>query len=320
MTRIAQKLFLLALLAAAAMAASAADFPSKPVRLIVPYPPGGALDIEARLIAAKLRDTWNQPIVVENRPGASGALGVDHVAKSAPDGHTLVLNALQMVMTPHLQKTPFDLARDLVGVIKFADVYYVLAVSPKTGVSSLRELVERAKKEPGRLNYGSGGNGGALHLYVELVKRAANINLTHIPYKGNAMAMQAMLAGEVDVIFDISSAIIPHAKSGKLRPLVVTGAKPLATLPNVPPLDSVYPGVSSDSWHGIFAPSATPKAIIDQIAADIRAAVLSPGVANRFRDAGLEPTGVGPEQFAAIVRRDYERWGQLIRENNIRSD
>jgi len=315
-----QRLFISLVLAAGVMAAAAADFPSKPVRLIVPYPPGGALDIEARLMGAKLRDNWRQPVIVENRPGASGALGVDYVAKSAPDGHTLVLNALQMVMTPHLQRTPFDLARDLVAVVKFAEVFYVMAVSPKTGVSSIGELVELARKEPGRLNYGSGGNGGALHLYVELVKRAANINLTHIPYKGNALAMQALLAGDVDVIFDISSAIIPLAKAGKVRTLMVTGAKPLENLPNVPPLDSVYPGLSSDSWHGIFAPAATPKAIVDQIASDVRAAVLSPDLSSRFRAMGLEATGDGPEQFGAIVRRDYERWGQLIRENNIRSD
>ena len=320
MARGAQRLIVSVMLATCVMAVAAADFPNKPVRLIVPYPPGGALDIEARLIAGKLRDTWRQPVIIENRAGASGALGVDYVAKSAPDGHTLVLNALQMVMTPHLQRTPFDLARDLVAVVKFAEVYYVLAVSPKIGASSIGELVELARKEPGRLNYGSGGNGGALHLYVELVKRAAKIDLTHIPYKGNALAMQALLAGDVDVIFDISSAIIPLAKAGKVRALMVTGAKPLESLPNVPPLDSVYPGLSSDSWHGLFASAATPRTIVDQIAADVRAAVQSPEVSSRFREMGLEATGDGPDQFGAIVRRDYERWGQLIRDNNIRSD
>ena len=320
MTRIAQRLFVSLLLAAAVINAAAADFPGKPVRLIVPFPPGGALDIEARLMAAKLRDTWRQPIIIENRAGASGAMGVDYVAKSPPDGHTLVLNALQMVMTPHLQKTPFDLARDLVAVVKFAETFYVMAVSPRTGISTIGELVERAKKEPGRLNYGSGGNGGALHLYVELVKRAAKIDLTHIPYKGNALAMQALFAGDVDVIFDISTSILPHVKSGRVRPLMVSGAKPIEALPNVPPLDSIYPGLISESWHGIFAPAATPAAIVEQIAADVRTAVMSPEVSSRFREVGLEPSGDGPEQFGATVRRDYEYWGQLIRDNKIRSD
>ena len=205
-------------------------------------------------------------------------------------------------------------------VVKFANVFYVLAVSPRIGVSTVGELIELAKKDPGRLNYGSGGNGGALHLYVELVKRAAKINLTHIPYKGNALAMQALLAGDVSVVFNISMAIIPLAKSGKVRPLLVTGAKPLQSLPNVPPLDSVFPGLSSDSWHGIFAPAATPKAIVDQIAADVSAVMLSPEVSNRFRQWGLEPTSVPAAEFAPIVRRDYEYWGQLIRDNKIRTD
>ena len=320
MARGAQWLIVSAVLAACVISAVAADFPNKPVRLIVPYPPGGALDIEARMMAGKLRDNWRQPVIIENRPGASGALGVDYVAKSAPDGHTLVLNALQMVMTPHLQKTPFDLGRDLVAVVKFAETFYVMAVSTRTGASSIAELVELAKKEPGRLNYGSGGNGGALHLYVELFKRAAKVDLTHIPYKGNALAMQALLAGDVDVIFDISISILPHIKSGKVRALTVTGAKPVETLPNVPPLDSLYPGLISESWHGIFAATATPKAIVDQIASDVRAAVMSPEVSVRFREAGLEPAGDGPEPFGAIVRRDYDYWGQLIRDNKIRSD
>ncbi len=320
MARIAQRLFVSLSLAVLAAAAGAADFPTKPVRLVVPYPPGGALDIEARLMSAKLHDIWRQPIIIENRAGASGAIGVDYVAKSAPDGHTLVLNALQMVMTPHLQKTPFDLARDLVAVVKFAETVYIMAVSPRTGIKTIGELVERAKKEPGRINYGSGGNGGALHLYVELVKRAANIDLTHIPYKGNALAMQALFAGDVNVIFDISTSIMPHVKSGKVWPLLVTGAKPMQALPNVPPLESVYPGLISESWHGIFAPSATPKPIIEQIAADVRATVMSPEVSARFRDAGLDPSGDGPEEFGKIVRRDYAYWGQLIRENNIHSD
>jgi len=301
-------------------AAVAADFPSKPVRLVVPFPPGGTLDLEARLIAAKLRDYWTQPIIVENRAGGNGAIGVDYVAKSAPDGHTMVLNASLIVTTPQVQRTPYDLNRDLVGVVQTAVLTFVLASSPKTGVSTVGELVELARKEPGRLNYASAGIGTGIHLYAELVKSAARINLTHIPYKGEGSAMQALLAGEVDMIFSTANAIVPLAKAGKLRALMVTGAKPLESLPNVPPMDSVYPGISMDPWHGIFAPSATPKAIVDQIAADVRAAILSPDLSSRFREMGLEPTVVASERFGEIVRRHYERWGQLIRENNIRAD
>ena len=316
-----QRLLVSLVLAAGVMAAAvAADFPSKPVRLVVPYPPGGALDLEARLIAAKLRENWSQPIIVENRAGASGAIGVDYVAKSAPDGHTLVINASLIVTMPHLQRTPYDLTRDLVGVVQTAGVTFVLAASPKTGVSTMGELIELAKKDPGRLNYASAGIGTGLHLYAELVKSAAKINLTHVPYKGEGPALQALLAGEVDLLFGTSITIIPFAKSGKVRTLMVGGAKRLEGLPNVPPIDTVYPGVSLDPWHGVFAPTATPRAIIDQIAADVRAAVLSPDVSSRFREMDFEPTGIPSERFGEIVRRDYERWGQLIRENNIRAD
>jgi len=316
----AQRLLVSLMLAAGVMAAAAADFPSKPVRLVVPAPPGGALDLEARLIAAKLRDNWSQPVIVENRTGANSAIGVDYVAKSAPDGHTLVLDASRIVVTPQLQRTPYDVTRDLVGVVQTAVTYLVLAASLKTGVSTIGELIELAKKDPSRLNYASAGNGSGQHLYIELVKRAAKINLTHVPYKGEGPALQALLAGEVDLLFGTSITIIPFAKSGKVRTLMVGGAKRLEGLPNVPPMDTVYPGVSIDTWHGIFAPAATPRAIVDQIAADVRAAVLSPDVSSRFREMDFEPTGIPSERFGEIVRRDYERWGQLIRENNIRAD
>jgi tripartite-type tricarboxylate transporter receptor subunit TctC len=320
MARTAQRLLVSLMLAAGVMAAAAADFPTKPVHLVVPFPPGGTLDVVARLIGAKLRDTWRQPIIVENRVGANGAIAVDYAAKSAPDGHTLVFNASLIVITPQLQRTPYDLIRDLVAVVQPEVIYFVLAASPKTGVSTVGELVGLAKKNPGRLNYASGGNGSGLHLYAELFKSAAKIDVTHVPYKGDAPALQALLAGEVDLIFTTTSAIIPLAKAGKVRALMVNGAKPLEGLPNVPPMDAVYPGVNIDSWHGIFAPTATPKAIVDQIAADVRAAVLSPELSGRIREMGFEPTGLPSERFGEIVRRDYERWGQLIRENNIRAD
>ena len=309
------------MLAAAVMAVpAAADFPSRPVHLVVPVPPGGTLDTAARLIAAKLHDNWRQPVIVENRAGAAGTIGVDYVAKSAPDGHTLVLNSMLIVTTPHLQRTPYDIIRDLVGAVQTVEVRYVLAASLKTGVSSVSELVALAKENPGRLNYSSAGNGSSTHLYTELVKRAANINLTHIPYKGDAPALQALLAGEVDLIFSTTGVLIPLAKAGKLRALMVTGAKPIESLPNVPLIDTVYPGLRIEGWQGIFAPAATPKTVVDQIAADVRAAVLSPDLSSRIREMGFEPTGVPSERFGDIVRRDYERWGQIIRDNNIRAD
>ena len=323
MSRIAKRLFVLLLLAAVAMAAAAADFPSRPVRLVVPFPPGGALDVVARLIAAKLPDTWHQPVIVENRAGAVGTIGVDYVAKSPPDGHAMVITAWSLIVaTPQIQRTPYDFARDLVAVVQTADLTYVLAASLGTGVSNISELIALAKKNPGQLNYASPGNGSGQHLYAELVKRAANIDVTHVPYKGEGPALQALLTGEVNLFFGTTGPLLPHVKAGKVRALLVTGTKPLEGFSNVPPMETVYPGMgmSMTGWHGIFAPAATPKPIVDQIASSVRAAVLSPDVSSRFRDMGFEATGITSERFGEIVLRDYERWGQLVRENNIRAD
>lgn len=321
MTRTAQKLLVSLVLALGFTAAApAADFPSRPVRLIVPFAPGGSLDVVARLIAAKLRDTWPQPVIVENRTGANGAIAVEHVARSAPDGHTLVLNATLILVTQLLQKTPYDALRDLVGVVQAATYTNVLAAHQKIDVSTIGELIELAKKQPGRLNYGSGGTGSGLHLYMELLKDAAKINITHVPYKGNGPASQALLAGEVDMVFADTVVIMPLVKSGKVRPLMVSGDKPYEGLPNVPPMGRVFPGLNIIGWQGIFAPAGTPKAIVDQIAADVRAAVLSPAVSGRLREMGFEPTGIASERFTEITRQDHERWAKLIRENNIRAD
>ena len=321
MARVAQRLFASLVLSLGVIAsAAAADFPAKPVRLIVTFSPGGTLDVLARIFAARLRDAWSQPVVVENRVGASGAIGVEHVVRSAPDGHTLLLNATLILITQQLQKTPYDVLRDLTGVIQTTVYLNALGAHPKIGVSTIGELIELAKKEPGRLNYGSGGNGSSLHLYMELLKSAAKIDIAHVPYKGSAPALQALLAGEVDLVFDTTQSMIPLAKSGKVRALMVTGTKPVESLPGVPPMDKVFPGLNIDGWHGIFAPAATPKAIVDQIAADVRAAVLSPALSSRLQEMGFEVTGLGPERFGAVVRSDNERGGKLIRENKIRAD
>ena len=302
-------------------AAVAADFPTKPVRLVVPFPPGGTLDVVGRLLAHQLQEGWGQPVIVENRGGAGSAIGVDYVAKSAPDGYTLVLNAATpMVTVVHLQKVPYDLTRDLVGVAQTSAIDYVLAVSPRSGVTTVAELVDLARRQPGKLNFSSAGNGSGMHMYMELAKNAAKVEVTHIPYKGNGPAMQAMLAGEVDLIFDTILSIIPLAKAGKVRPLMVSSAKPAPTLPGVPTMDSLYPGSSIAGWHGVFAAAATPKDVVEKTAEDIRKAVLSPELAGRLRELGFEPTGMGPERFNELIRRDSERWGKIIRDNKIRAE
>lgn len=312
--------FTVFILALAVVPLSAAEFPTKPVRLIVPFPPGGPLDIVGRLVARKLQDQWGQSVVVDNRGGASGTIGTDQLVKSPPDGYTLLINSTPIVATPHLQRLPYDTLRDIVGVSQLAEIEYVLVATPKSGISSVNELVDAAKKQPGKLNYSSAGNGSGQHLLVELIKGAAGISINHVPYKGAGPALQAVVAGEVDLMFDTSVGVIPQIRAGKVRPLLVTGAKPLEALPGVPPFESIFPGVGIDAWHGIFAPAATPAPVIQKLGEELRQAVLSPEVASRLRELGFQPTGLPFPRFNEIVARDLERWGKVIRDNNIKAD
>ncbi|HLQ01113.1 MAG TPA: tripartite tricarboxylate transporter substrate binding protein [Burkholderiales bacterium] len=294
-------------------------FPSKPVRLVVPFPPGGPLDIAGRLIGKELHDRWGQPVIVENKPGST--LGAEYVVNSAPDGYTLmIISSTPLVTLPHLQKVPYDVLKDLVGVTQTTLLTYALVVNPKTEIGSIDELIDRAKKQPGRLNYASAGNGSGQHLYVELLKNAADIDLTHVPYKGAAPALQAVLSGEPCMMLDVTVAVVPHVKSGKLRALMVTGAKPLEQLPGAVPFDSLFPGLGIPGWHGIFAPGGTPRPVLEKLADDIRHVLQMPVVANRFRELGVEPSGVSGDAFNEIVRRDYARWGEIIRTNELRAD
>jgi tripartite-type tricarboxylate transporter receptor subunit TctC len=299
--------------------ATAQEFPSKPVRLVVPFPPGGPLDIAGRLIGKELQERWGQPVVVENKPGST--IGPEYVVKSAPDGYTLmIISSTPLVTLPHLQQVPYDVLKDLVGVTQTTLLTYALVANPASGIASIQELIARAKKEPGRLNYASAGNGSGQHLYVELLKSAADINLTHVPYKGAAPALQAVLSGEPPIMLDVTVAVIPHVKAGKLRALMVTGGAPLEQLPGAIPFDSLFPGLGIPGWHGIFTAGGTPKPVLDKLATDIRSVLQIPAVANRFRELGVEPSGISGEDFNAIVRRDYAHWGEIISRNKLRAD
>jgi tripartite-type tricarboxylate transporter receptor subunit TctC len=241
--------------------------------------------------------------------------------KSQPDGYTLmIISSTPLVTLPHLQDVPYDVLKDLVGVTQTTLLTYALVVNPATGINSIEDLIAVARAGPGRLDYASAGNGSGQHLYVELLKHAAGISLVHVPYKGAAPALQAVLSGEPGIMLDVTVAVIPHVKSGKLRALMVTGAKPLEQLPGAVPFDSMFPGLGIPGWHGIFTTGGTPKPVLDKLAADIRVVLQLPAVANRFRELGVEPSGVSGDEFNAIVRRDYERWGEIIRANKLRAD
>lgn len=299
--------------------ALAQDFPAKPVHLVVPFPPGGPLDISGRLIGKELQERWGQPVVVENKPGST--IGPESVVKSAPDGYTLmIVSSTPLVTLPHLQEVPYDVLKDLVGVTQTTLLTYALVVNPASGITSIDDLIAKAKRSPGKLYYASAGNGSGQHLYMELLKSAAGIDLTHVPYKGAAPALQAVMAGEVPMMLDVTVATVPLVKSGKARAILVTGSKPLPQLPGAVPFDSLYPGLGIPGWHGIFAPGATPKPVLDRIAAGIREVLKLPAVGDRFRQLGVEPSGISGDAFNEIVRRDYARWGEIIRENHLRAD
>src|SRR5438132_8259170 len=304
-----------------ALAANAAaqEFPSKPVHLVVPFPPGGPLDIAGWLIGKELQDRWGQPVIVENKPGST--IGPEYVVNSAPDGYTLMISSSTPLVTlPHLQKVPYDVLKDLVGVTQTTLLTYAFVVNPATGIGSIQDLIARAKKDPGRFNYASAGNGSGQHPYVELLKSAADMNLTHVPYKGAAPALQAVLSGEPGMMLDVTVAVVPHVKAGKLRALLVTGSTPLEQLPGAVPFDSLFPGLGIPGWHGVFTTCGTPRPVLDKLAADIRSVLRIPAVAIRFRELGVEPSGISGDEFDAIVRRDYARWGEIIRRNNLRAD
>ena len=301
--------------------AQSGPYPNRPIRLVVPFVPGGTLDVVARLIARQLQDVLKQPVVVDNRAGAGGAVGVDHVAKSAADGYTLVLNAATpMVTVVSLQATPYDVIKDLAPVVQVTTFDYVLSVNAKSSITTMQELVQQARKQPGKLNYASAGTGSGQHMYMELARSAAGVQIQHIPYKGNAPAMQALLAGEVDMMFDTTLGVLPQVQGGRLRPLMTSSAKPLAALPQVPTMDSLFPGSGMQGWHGIFAPAATPKDVVATFYEATRKVLASAETIAKLRELGLEPSGMGPERFAEVVRRDHERWGKLIRDNNIKAD
>lgn len=299
--------------------AAAQDFPSKAVRLVVPFPPGGPLDVTGRLIGQHLAEAWKQPVVVENRAG--GFLGPEAVAKSAPDGYTLLnISSTPFVTLPQMQKVAVDVLREFVGVTQTVLLTYAFIAHPDSGLNSVQDVIDQAKRAPGKLNYGSAGNGSGQHLLVELFKNAAGIDLTHVPFRGAGPALQAFLGSQFPLMLDVTTATVPLGRSGKAKALFVTGTRPVDGHPGAPPFESLYPGLGIPNWHGIFAPAGTPAPVLAKIAADIRDVLKLPAVGDRLRALGVEPSGLAGEEFNTVFRRDFERWGAIIRNNNLRAD
>jgi tripartite-type tricarboxylate transporter receptor subunit TctC len=313
MTRVPGYWLLVATLAASS--AVAQTFPSKAVRLVVPFAAGGSTDIIGRTLGQKLNEMWGQPVVVDNRPGGSTVIGTDVVAKAAPDGHTLLITPAPFTIVPSLvAKLPYDPAKDFEPITLINTTPLVIVVHPGVPAKSVKELIALAKRRPGALNYGSSGSGGSNHLAGELFNAMAGVKLVHIPYKGNAPALIDLIGGHVDVVFNGLTSAMPFIKSGKLRALAVTSIARAGSLPEMPTLDELgLRGFQAVAWNGLTAPARTPKDIIARINADVLKVVRSPELVERLKAEGSDPVGNSPAEYSAFLRDEIAKWARVIR-------
>jgi tripartite-type tricarboxylate transporter receptor subunit TctC len=317
---------LLSALAAPAIApglAAAQSFPSRPITLLVPFPPGGSLDVSARAVADKMTVLLGQTVVVENRPGAGGNVGVDLVAKSAPDGHTIVMGALSThAVNPHLYaKMPFEPLRDTVAITQVGDVPNILVVGPSVKADTVADLVRLIKANPKGFNYGSGGNGSGGHLAGALFADRIGVPIEHIPYQGGAPQLNALLSGETQFTFDNLANAFPQIEAGKLRPLAVTTPKRNSQVPNVPTMgEAGIQGFDISTWFGIFAPAGTPADIVQKLATASIAALKDPATVERLAKLAVVPVGNTPAEFTAFVRAEHEKYREIVRLSGARID
>ncbi|MES2187924.1 MAG: tripartite tricarboxylate transporter substrate binding protein [Pseudomonadota bacterium] len=298
-----------------------AAFPTKPIRIVCPFAPGGGSDFIARVAAAKLTERLGQTVLVDNRPGAGGTLGTDIGVKAAPDGYTLLLVAGSYTVNPALYKLNFDPVADIAPLIQLSRGAYVLCVNPKVPAQNLQELLALARKDPGKLTFASSGAGGHLHVVTEYMFDMAKAKATHVPYKGTGPAVNDLLAGNVDMMFGGTEALMQHVKAGKLRALAVGTKERLAAYPNIPSVaESGLPGYDVVAWHGLVAPRRVPPAIIAQLNTALNAALKS-----KETEAQLEPTGVAaaggtPEQFGELIKVEIARYGKVVRDAGIKTE
>ncbi|MFL5106482.1 MAG: tripartite tricarboxylate transporter substrate binding protein [Xanthobacteraceae bacterium] len=302
----------------AAAPASAQVYPTRQIELVVPFVAGGTTDNIARMLAQRFSDSWQQTVIVTNRPGGGATIGTHAVAKAAPDGHTLLVTTIAFATTPALQKLPYDAAKDFAPVTELAGIPLVLVVHASVPATTLREFIALAKAEPGRLDYVSSGAGTSTHLAAEMFNAAAGVKLVQVPFKGNAEGMNALLGGHVKVYFAQVPAVLQHVRAGTLRALAVTTEARLASLPDVPTIAELgFPGYEISSWQGMFAPAGTPKDVVAKISAEAVAMINTPEVRQRIAHEGADPVGSTPEQFTARVNAEIAKWGKVIREAGI---
>jgi tripartite-type tricarboxylate transporter receptor subunit TctC len=297
-------------------------YPAKPVRLLVGFPAGGPTDIVSRTLAPRLADALGQPIVVENRAGAGGVIATEQVAKAPPDGYTLLMGtiggiAVAMSLIPN---RGYDTLRDLVPITQVVTVTNLLVVHPSVPAKTVKELLAIARARPGGLNYASSGNGTVTHLAGELLKLMGKVDIVHVPFKGGAPALTALISGEVDLSYENSLVVTPHVRAGKVRALAVTGTTRSKLMPELPTIGESLPGYNASGWYGLFAPAAAPKPVVTRVNTEAVKALRLPDVVRALSSQGAEPVGNSPEEFGAFVKSEIQKWANLVRVAKMKSD
>jgi tripartite-type tricarboxylate transporter receptor subunit TctC len=301
---------------------SAQTYPARPVRIVVPFPPGGTSDILARTIGARLGDALGQPAVVENRPGAGGNIAAELVAKSSPDGYTLILGTSSLAISQSLyRKLNYDLVRDFAPITQAVNYTNLLVVHPATGFSSVNDLLSAARARPGALNYGTAGNGTPPHMTGELFKSYTKVDIVHVPYKGGAPAIVDLIAGQIPIMFDNVPPLLPHVRSGRIKALAVTSLGRVAVLPDVPTLDELgLTGFDAVGWNGVLAPAGTPRDIVGRLNAEVVRILRLPEVRDQLTAQGADIVGNSPEEFAAWIRVEVKKWAEVVRVSGAKVD
>jgi tripartite-type tricarboxylate transporter receptor subunit TctC len=296
------------------------NFPSKPVTIIVPNAPGGAIDILARSLQQHLQIAWGQSVIVEYKPGAGTALGTDLTAKAAPDGHTLCLVATPHVINPAMRQLPFDTVKDLSGITILGVSNVLISSTPAYPANNLKDAMELVKKNPAKFAYASPGSGSSMHFAMELLKQRAGVELLHVPFKGSGQAYPEVFSGRIDFLVDPLFSSLPYVKAGKLKPIAVTGPRRSSLAPDIPTVAELYPGFNVQSMFGMVVSSGTPRAIVQKIYNDVMGVMKKSEVVEKMAALGLEPNPITPDQFDATIKEDIERWTKLVKSANIKLD
>ena len=308
----------LGLLLAAGGAHAQQKYPTKPIRLIVPAAPGGGVDIVARMLAQKLTETFKQAVVVDNRPGGTQAIGTESAVRANPDGYTMVVVSATYGTNAALHKLPYDPVNDVAPIALIGETRFLVTLHPSVPITSIKELIAYDKANPGKLNYGSGGTGGAVHLATELFNQMAGTKMTHVPYKGVGAALNDLLGGQIQLIIGSMPSIIPQVKSKRLRGIAVTTAKRSNAAPDIPTVAETVPGYEAGTWYGVLGPKAMPKDLVARWNREINRILQLSDVKERMAGEGLEPAGGSPERFREVLKRDVAKWQKVVKIANIK--